>query len=61
MLNEMKEMRKITIVFIVVIIFYDVVDLKIYKCWWEGVGTEGVIEVVRKGNKCYYKTEIGLI
>lgn len=28
MLNEMKEMRKITIVFIVVIIFYDVVDLK---------------------------------
>ena len=32
MLNEMKEMRKITIVFIVVIIFYDVVDLKIYKC-----------------------------
>ena len=32
MLNEMKEMRKITTVFIVVIIFYDVVDLKIYKC-----------------------------
>lgn len=32
MLNEMKEMRKITIVFVVVIIFYDVIDLKIYKC-----------------------------
>lgn len=40
---------------------YKTIDLKTYKCWWEGMGSEEIIQVVRKGNKCYYKTEIGFI
>lgn len=63
MLNKIKKMKKITIlsVFMVVIFLYKTIDLKTYKCWWEGMGSEEIIQVVRKGNKCYYKTEIGFI
>lgn len=52
--RRMYKMESITIELVVMLIvtfffftFYNGIDLKIYKCWWEGMDAEEDTEVVR--------------
>lgn len=51
----------IVLVVMIIVIFYNGIDVKMYKYWWEGMNTEEGIEVIIKGNKYYYKIEIHFI
>lgn len=63
MLNKMKKIKRITIVSVFMVVnffFYKSIDLKTYK--YDGRdGFRGNHLSGKKGNKCYYKTEIGFM